>query len=129
MAHMAKYVKYNGGTESCYGCSNPKLLSRTQIYEVLEAEDKGWQTNYTLKGVEGSFNSVWFEEVPVYIAVSNVKPELSRKYVCFKIGADKKSINCQQVTTSPVKKLIPISSNTYHVITANSVYITQVIAI
>lgn len=124
---QAKYVKYNGGTQSYYGCSDAKLLSRNFIYEVVQIEDKGWQTNYTLNGVDGYFNSVWFDEVPVYIAVSKSIPELLKPYKCCKICATNDTISYQKVTTSIVMRLIPISSNTYHVITENSVYIVQVV--
>ncbi len=124
---MAKFVKYNGGTESYYGCSDPKVLSRNFIYEVVQVEDKGWQTNYTLKGVDGYFNSVWFTEVPVYIAVSKVKPELLKPYMCCKFNATEQQITYQKISTTPVKKLISLSSNTYQIFTENSIYIVQVV--
>ena len=61
---MAKIVRYNGGTMSYLGCSNPSKLVLGQTYEVVAEDDLGWQTNYTLKGVTGYFNSVWFDLVP-----------------------------------------------------------------
>lgn len=65
MAKQAKQriVRYNGETRSYYGCSSPKDLVVGQKYEVLSEDVKDWQTNYTLKGVKGYFNSVWFDEV------------------------------------------------------------------
>ena len=124
---MAKYVKYNGGKDSYYGCSDPKVLSTNLIYEVINEEDKGWQTNYTLKGVDGYFNSVWFSEVPVYLAVSKEKPELLKPFKCCKICADDKNISYMKITTSSVKKMIKISSAVYQIFTSNSSYIVQVI--
>ena len=59
---MSKKVSYNGGTESWYSCTEPTALVVGQQYEVTSEEVLSWQTNYTLKGVEGSFNSVWFNE-------------------------------------------------------------------
>lgn len=47
-------VKYNGGNKSCFGCSDHYKLVRGQIYEVIAVNDRGWQTDYTLKGVVGS---------------------------------------------------------------------------
>ena len=53
---MAKKVRYNGGTESYYGCSDPTNLVVGKEYEVILSKDRGWQTDYTLKGVDGEFN-------------------------------------------------------------------------
>jgi len=58
-----KIVRYNGGTESYYSCSDPTDLVIGKEYEVISAKDRGWQTDYTLKGVTGEFNSVWFDEI------------------------------------------------------------------
>lgn len=60
---MAKKVRYNGGTESYYGCSDPTNLVVGKEYEVVLSKDRGWQTDYILKGIDGEFNSVWFDEV------------------------------------------------------------------
>ena len=60
---MAKKVRYNGGTQSYYDCSDPTNLVVGKEYEVVLSRDRGWQTDYTLKGVDGEFNSVWFDEV------------------------------------------------------------------
>ena len=56
-------VRYNGGNLSYYGCSNPKKLKLRKVYKVVAIKDRGWQTDYTLKGVKGAFNSVWFDNV------------------------------------------------------------------
>ena len=60
---MAKKVRYNGGTQSYLGCSEPTVLVVGKEYEVISSTDRGWQTNYTLNGIKGNFNSVWFDEV------------------------------------------------------------------
>ena len=62
---MAKKVRYNGGTQSYYGCSDPSKLVVGKEYEVVRSRVRSWQTDYTLKGVDGEFNSVWFDEVTV----------------------------------------------------------------
>lgn len=58
-----KKVRYNGETLSYYGCSPAANLKVGKVYRVVEEDDLGWQTNYTLKGVDGVYNSVWFDEV------------------------------------------------------------------
>ena len=63
MVKGIKKVQYNGGTLSYYGCSDPEVLVIGKTYTVIAIEDRGWQTDYTLKEVKGAFNSVWFDEV------------------------------------------------------------------
>ena len=41
---MAKKVRYNGGTQSYYGCSDPTNLVVGKEYEVVLSRDRGWQT-------------------------------------------------------------------------------------
>lgn len=59
---MRKFVRYNGGTMSYKGCDDPNNLVVGQWYEVVDENDRGWQTDYKLKGIRGWFNSVWFDE-------------------------------------------------------------------
>lgn len=56
-------VRYNGGTMSFSGCSDPTNLVVGNVYNVIDIEDKGWQTNYILEGELGKYNSVWFDKV------------------------------------------------------------------
>ena len=60
---MAEIVIYNGQTGSYYECSDPEVLSVGKEYEVIWKFDRGWQTDYVLKGIKGRFNSCWFEPV------------------------------------------------------------------
>ena len=60
---MAKKVRYNGGTESYYNCSNPSILVVGQEYTVIKEDVYPWQTDYILEGLYGKFNSVWFDDV------------------------------------------------------------------
>lgn len=60
---VLKKVIYNGGNMSYYGCSDPSCLKVGKTYKVIAVEDRGWQTDYTLQGVAGTFNSVWFDEI------------------------------------------------------------------
>ena len=60
---MVKKVRYNGGTESYYNCSNPSVLVVGRVYTVVKEDVYAWQTDYTLEGFFGKFNSVWFDDV------------------------------------------------------------------
>lgn len=56
---------------------------------VVLSRDRGWQTDYTLKGVDSEFNSVWFDEVSsddkVYMAIAHEVPVIGEKYSCYKM--------------------------------------------
>ena len=58
---MVKKVRYNGGTQSYYGCSDPTNLVPGEEYEVVHIEVFGWHTKYSLRGVDGKFDSTWFD--------------------------------------------------------------------
>ena len=127
---MAKKVRYNGGTASYYGCTNPTNLVVGEEYEVIISKDLGWQTNYTLKGVVGEFNSVWFDEVAsdenVYMAISHEIPEIGKRYSCYKIEFINGRPKLIGWSTSTVKGINYLGNNIYQVTTNNSVYIVNV---
>ena len=128
---MAKKVRYNGGTLSYYSCSDPVNLVVGKEYEVVFEKDRSWQTDYTLKGVEGEYNSAWFNEVSpddgsVYMAIANEVPVVGEKYYCNKIefiNRQPKLISC---STSVVKSITHMGNNIYQVTTSNSIYIVNV---
>ena len=129
---MAKKVRYNGGTKSYKGYSTPTNLVVGQEYEVVRSRDLGWQTNYTLKGITGEFNSLWFDEVSpnndkVYMAVSHEVPAIGKSYSCKKMEVIKGQPNFTGLTTSTVKDVCYLGNNIYKVTTLNSVYIVNVI--
>ena len=89
---MAKIVRYNGGTQYFYPCTKPYMLVVGREYEVIHAKVSDCHTEYTLKGVEGEFNSVWFDEVEdnnsfatTYLAVSYDIPEKGESYACSRL--------------------------------------------
>ena len=123
---MAKKVRYNGGTESYYGCSEPTDLVVGKEYEVVSSKDRGWQTDYTLNGVEGEFNSAWFDEVQVYMAIAREAPVIGKRYFCYKMEFGNGQPKCSAKTTSTVKEINYMGNNIYQVITRNSVYIVNV---
>lgn len=105
---MAKKVRYNGGTQSYYGCSDPTNLVVGKEYEVVLSKDRGWQTDYILKGVSGQFNSVWFDEVSpddkVYMAIAHKVPVIGEKYSCYRMEFSKVSLNLLVVLQAPSKE-------------------------
>lgn len=128
---MAKKVRYNGGTLSYYGCSDPTKLVMGKEYEVVLARDRGWQTDFTLKGVDGEYNSLWFDEVSssndnVYMAIAHEIPEIGKRYSCFKMEFINGLPNFIGWSTSIVEKIDYIGNNIYQVTTCNSVYLVNV---
>ncbi|MDO5555990.1 MAG: hypothetical protein Q4G09_05025 [Clostridia bacterium] len=127
---MAKKVRYNGGTESYYGCSDPTNLILGKEYEVVLSRDLCWQTNYTLNGVEGEFNSVWFDEISsddqIYVAVSNELPVIGERYLCYKMEFVREQPKLIAWNTSRVQAINYLGNNIYQVNTLNSVYIVNV---
>ena len=127
---MAIKVRYNGGTQSYYGCSDPTNLVVDKEYEVVLSRDRGWQTDYTLKGVDGEFNSAWFDEVSsnnnVYMAIAHEVPVIGERFSCYKIEFINGQPKLIAWSTSNVKGINNIGNNIYQVTTRNSVYIVNV---
>ena len=77
-----KRVVYNGGKTSLQSCSDPSVLVKGQVYDVIGEEIGNFHTNYILKGISGKFNSVWFDicnSKEVFLAVSH---EIPKKGTC-----------------------------------------------
>lgn len=128
---MAKIVRYNGGTMSYYGCSEPTELVIGKTYEVISENDRGWQTDYTLKGVKGHFNSVWFDDVnsateKTFIAIAHNVPVVGKRYECAKLEFVKGQPKLISWSTSIVKAVSNMENNIYQVTTRNSTYIVKV---
>lgn len=133
---MVKKVRYNGGTESYKYSTKPDKLVVGKEYEVISIAQSAFQTNYTLRGVKGEFNSVWFDEITtskvenskrvVNLAVSEDIPKLGESYHCAKIEFVDGKPKLLRCLTSPVKKVEEVGVNTYYVRTNNSVYIVKV---
>ena len=124
---MTKLVRYNGEKLSFRNCSDSTLLDVGKVYEVLQEKDFGFQTNYTLKGVKGEFNSVWFDEIeiPVIMAFSHQPPELKKPMEnLLRFNPNEARV---VIRTTPVQKIEKIERNIYKAFTQNSIYIIQVI--
>lgn len=125
---MAKIVRYNGGTDSYKGCSDPSSLVLGKDYEVVHENDRGFQTDYILRGVKGNFNSCWFDEVsPTFMAISKTVPIIGQRCVCSKLELINGQLNMNECLTSTVIEAVNIGNNIYKVTTNNSVYIIQVV--
>ena len=127
---MAKMVRYNGGTMSYYCCSEPTALIVGKEYEVIAENDRGWQTDYTLKGVRGYFNSVWFDDVKsteaTFMALAHRIPIVGERCQCSKLEFINGQPKLISWSTSIVKEVSYMGNNIYRLTTCNSVYIVQV---
>ena len=118
----AKFVRYNGGTMSYYGCTEPKDLVVGKIYEVTWSNVRAWQTDYNLKGVKGQFNSVWFDDVPIHKAIASVQPTVGHSMVCIKVEQKNGDIAMTNWLTTKVERVDNINPGIYRAITHNSIY-------
>ena len=78
-----RLVKYNGSTATYEHCSSPTLLKEGDFYEVVSKDVGECQTNYTLKGVDGYFNSVWFDNVKVGLVIATKPPKVGERFLCY----------------------------------------------
>lgn len=122
---MAKIVRYNGGTMSYYSCTNPTHLAVGKKYEVTSENDRGFQTDYTLKGVNGYFNSVWFDDV-TFIVFSHNIPVVGERFKCVKLEFVNGQPKLTSWNTSVVIEVSDRGNNIYEVNTDNSIYIVIV---
>ena len=122
-------VIYNGGTMSYNGCSDPKGLVVGKIYEVVAKSVGKFQTDYTLKEMDGQFNSVWFDKVedfPTYLAIGRKVPVAGESYECWRLVINKNVVNSQKAKTSSVRYVELIGKDTYMAITRNSIYVVTI---
>ena len=120
-----KLVKYNGRTATYQSCSSPALLIEGEFYEVVSKETLDSQTNYTLKGVDGYFNSVWFDDVKVGFVIATKAPKLDERFLCYQLLPDGNKYSRVTVLTSRVRKIEPIGNKAYKIYTLNSCYIVS----
>ena len=126
---MVQKVRYNGGTQRMYECSDPTDLIVGKEYEVIQKKESDWHTEYILRGVKGEFNSVWFDEVSenIYMAVSRRKPEPGKIYACSKLEFIGGKLKLKCWTTSIVKNVEHLGNDIFKVKTENNIYIIKVV--
>ena len=122
-----KLVKYNGETDTYKYCSSPKLLKKGEFYEVVSEDIGECQTNYTLKGVNGYFNSVWFDNVKVGFVIATKAPQIGERFLCYEYTPNDNKYFRATVLTSRVRKVEQLTSRGYKIYTLNSCYIVHVI--
>ena len=87
MNKAIKLVRYNGRCENTYGSSPPNKLVVGEVYRVIDFHPLGRHLEYELEGINGRFNSDWFDEInSVSLAVSNCIPTIGSSFACFKIS-------------------------------------------
>ena len=120
---MKEFVVYNGGTLSYNACDDPSVLKKGQIYEITDIDRGSWQTNYKLKGVDGWFNSVWFDEIKnVELAFSKESPVEGQRYNLKKVDINEMKV--VPVRTSTVQRVQRIYGG-YVIKTVNTVYLVK----
>ena len=130
-------VIYNGGRDSYYGCTDPDELVEGMAYKVIHIDVRPWQTNYTLEGVSGYFNSCWFDQqeesrigkhatTPVYLAGAATVPVVGTRARLNRILIEGGYVSVAPGTTRDVKSVEPIAPDVFRVTTRNSIYMVQV---
>ena len=128
---MGKIVRYIGSNCICpKKCSSPKDLILGKEYEVTNEINLGWQINYTLKGVEGSFASLWFIDVDPsknpYIVFATKLPDVGESFHCYKATINIGAIKMIDCFTSAVNAVYYLGNNIYQIVTRNSIYFCQI---
>ena len=125
---MAKRVIYNGGTQSYKGCSDPSVLEEGKVYEVIREDDRGFQTDYTLRGIKGTFNSVWFNEAfpKTYLAISRNIPIKGKQMLDFE-RFEKGKGWVKIKNTSVIQEISKVGIDMYKVHTQNTTYMVQIL--
>lgn len=129
---MKKFVRYNGGTQSYYSCSDPKNLVIGKEYEVTSINVRNWQTDYTLKGINGNFNSVWFDDIlsekETVMAFSSTVPKIGEKIAYqFVHPNQNETFFLINENTEKIEKVKHIINNIYLANDSKKIYIFQVI--
>ena len=124
-----KTVYYNGQKETYLDCSDPNLLRYGQGYTVVAEVDRGWQTDYYLREVEGRFNSFWFDRIQpdnTFLAISDAVPIVGKCHNCSRIVVVDECYKLVSCNTGVVCEVEPMGNKVFKVKTNNSIYIVQV---
>ena len=129
---MKKFVRYNGGTQSYYSCSDPKNLVIGKEYEVTSINVRNWQTDYTLKDINRNFHSVWFDDLlsekETVMAFSSTVPKIGEKIAYqFVYPNQNETFFLINENTEKIEKVKHIINNIYLANDSKKIYIFQVI--
>lgn len=118
---MSKKVIYNGGVQSFYPCTDPtKVLEIGKGYEVEKEIEENSQVLYKLKGIEGEFNSIWFQEAkPIKIGTAEELPVIGNRMQTILFGEG-------FVKTSPIINVKHCHANVWTVETEKTLYILTI---
>lgn len=113
---VKKFVRYKGGFKDYHPFPQP-LLSEMHIYEVVNELEFKSHTAYTLKGINGLFNSQWFSEVKViaHTGISNQIPVVGQTYEYSEINMDYGFPRCLKYSTSAVDSFTDLGNNIYEI--------------
>lgn len=127
-------VVYNGGTECYYPCDEPTSLIVGKEYEVIQQIDLKFQTNYVLSGIDGEFNSIWFDSeedlINTYQAIGYKRnpPRIGFCFNGYRIEFTSGGMPVRTaLQTSTVQKVKVIGKDMLKVRTRNSIYIVYLI--
>lgn len=124
-----KIVYYNGGTESYRSCSNPTQLVQNKAYKVTTENDLGMQVNYTLEGINGEFNSVWFDELfATKLMVADEVPQVGQKFECNRLYTHGGKPVLKKGTIGMIVSIRQLTDILYLVTTKCDTYVMQVMA-
>lgn len=128
---MVKIVRYNGGTFNHYGCSDPAQLVLNKEYEVVSQDVHDFYTNYTLRGVKGTFNSAWFDVVSegssTFLVLSSEVPTVGKRFQCYLLNFSNGKLKLNTCYTSVVEEVEYLGNNIYQFVThSGNVYIVMV---
>ena len=83
--------------------------------------------NYTLKGVDGYFNSVWFDDVKIGLVIATKAPKIGERFLCYEYAPNANKYFRVTVLTSRVRKVEQLTNKGYKIYTLNSCYIVHLI--
>ena len=121
---MKKIVMYNGRCNNYFCSTDPSVLQKGCLYRVEEEIDYGYYTEYRLVGVEGEFNSVWFNSVEkLKFAYAENSPEVEERMRCDEIMVQEGRISFVKCETDILQSVERVYNNIYVATTEDEVYV------
>ncbi len=126
------YIRYKGACGIYSGCSDPSVLTKGQIYKLIDVKAHEWGTSLVLEDVEGEFDSTWFEPVATFLGFVETVPKIGDKLRVERMERLKDYKGVTRIIPSvywstPARYVEILGPSTYKVVTDNTVYIVQVL--